>query len=174
MTQQKPNRSFDGLASSLTTTIHQPLSLPSNIDISDDSSQQQTYQNLGQINEHQMPVQNEIYANQEQIQQIQNSEGIYDNECVISAQLKTLAIGNKTNNSGPQSIENLNTYQCVKPPVAAKPSNLQQKIKALNNAGLSVSTVDKFIPPSANHDEPLKIIESDQDLYCNTKPLSMD
>lgn len=121
-----------------------------------------------------MPVQNEIYANQEQIQQIQNSEGIYDNECVISAQLKTLAFGNKTNNSGPQSIENVNTNQCVKPPVAAKPSNLQQKIKALNNAGLSVSTVEKFIPPSANHDEPLKIIENEQDLYCNTKPLSMD
>lgn len=51
ITQQKQNRSFDGLASSLTTTTQQPLSLPSNIDINDDSLQQQTYQNLSQINE---------------------------------------------------------------------------------------------------------------------------
>lgn len=57
--------------------------------------------------------------------------------------------------------------------ISVKSSNLQQKIKALNNAGLSVSAVEKFIPPSANidHDEPLKIIENEQDLYCNAKPM---
>lgn len=45
-----------------------------------------------------------------------------------------------------------------------KSTNLQEKIKALNNAGLSVSTVEKLKPLSL--DEPLKIIENN---YCNTK-----
>lgn len=138
--------------------------IPSNLNapIDDDPMQQQTYQNLREVNEH--VAQDEIYANQEQIQQNQSSEGIYDNECVISAQLKSLAVGKS--NLGQQSSE---TVATIKPPVAAKPSNLQQKIKALNNAGLSVATVEKFIPPSANHDEPLKIIENEKDLYSNTK-----
>lgn len=39
-----------------------------------------------------------------------------------------------------------------------KSSNLQEKIKALNEAGLSVSAVEKFIPPSIGL-EPLKITE---------------
>lgn len=50
--------------------------------------------------------------------------------------------------------------------LAVKSNSLQEKIKALNNAGLSVST-QKLKPPStSNMDEPLKIIENN---YCNTK-----
>lgn len=157
-------------------------------DNNDDLLQQQTYQNLSEIKEHAVqPIRDEIYANQEQIQQCQqNTEGIYDNDCMINAQMKMLAI-EKSNLTQitPNSTENSN-MQPIKPPVAAKPSNLQQKIKALNNAGLSVSTVDKFIPPptttvttagavgASNHNEPLKIIEDEQDLYCNTKANSME
>lgn len=42
--------------------------------------------------------------------------------------------------------------------ISVKSSNLQEKIKALNEAGLSVSAVEKFIPPCVGL-EPLKITE---------------
>lgn len=48
---------------------------------------------------------------------------------------------------------------------SVKSNILQEKIKALNQAGLSVSTVEK-LKPSTSLEEPFKIIESN---YCNTK-----
>lgn len=165
-------------------------SMNTTYDECDELQQQQTYQNLSEINEQAaQATQDDIYANQDQILQNQNVEGIYDNECIINAQnsaAKSMAITQQNDLNIQDHIANDHQCQSLKnsslppnkPPVAAKPSSLQAKIKALNNAGLSVSTVDKYIPPlpttttTANSDEPLKIIENEQELYCNTKTLS--
>lgn len=181
------------------------------VNFNEDYMEQQTYQNLCKSSEPPPPpfTADEIYVNQ--IEPIQTTEGIYDNECIVNAQLKNLNIDATIANSFANTSTTINhtnkiiaPVSSTKPPLAAKPgrcltfpvltlqlsrcglndiayafvisvksSNLQQKIKALNNAGLSVSAVEKFIPPSANfeHDEPLKIIENDSDLYFNTKPM---
>lgn len=149
----------------------------------DGFEQMQTYQNLSELAD---SVNAEIYANQEQIQQIHGSEGIYDNECVINAQLKSMSIENdEPINSQPNhsvatavsttSAGESSAAKVAKPPVAAKPTNVQQKIKAFNSGGFSLATTspaEKY-PPStvSSHDEPLKIIENESDLYCNTKAI---
>lgn len=123
---------------------------------SDDSYQimtRQTYENMSQM-QNQLPLQhnsppnsltqsyeqqsNDLYANQQ-------SGGIYDNECVINQQMKSLEMDGK----GPP-----------KPPVAAKPSNLQQKLKM--NARIVGCTKTDHV----GMEDTLKIVEDD--LYSNT------
>lgn len=155
-----------------------------------DESQQQTYQNLAQLNEQAVATtsNDDIYANQNQLFTTQ-TEGIYDNDCIITAQMKNAITPVKNaqpyepNVSETTSIDQcaaMRNYTSVqapnKPPIANKPSALQAKIKALNNAGLSVTTVDKYIPPLAATtqpltNEPLKIVENEPELYCNAKVL---
>ncbi len=123
---------------------------------SDDSYQimtRQTYENMSQM-QNQLPLQhtsppsslsqsyeqqsNDLYANQQ-------SGGIYDNECVINQQMKSLEMDAKL---GPP-----------KPPVAAKPSNLQQKLK-MNARIVGCAKTDHV-----GMEDTLKIVEDD--LYSN-------
>lgn len=124
---------------------------------SDDSYQimtRQTYENMSQM-QNQLPLQhtsppnsltqsyeqqsNDLYANQQ-------SGGIYDNECVINQQMKSLEIDSKSNQP--------------KPPVAVKPSNLQQKLK-MNARIVGCAKTDHV-----EMEDTLKIVEDD--LYSNT------
>lgn len=177
VTNQKTARSFDGMQQS---TSQQPFSpnMVSSTDDSFDQMQGQTYQNLSEINEvNNMQASNvEIYANQEQIHQIHGSEGIYDNDCIINAQLKSLSIesdasGNPITNHSVNAnaviAENITT-KCTnvpsKPPVAAKPSNIQQRIKALGFvAATSIEKCTASTVSNTIQDEPLKIIENETD-----------
>lgn len=145
----------------------------------ENDEQQQTYQNLAELNEQAIAAAStssheDIYANQNQIFHGQG-EGIYDNDCIITAQMKSAAATVKVAQPS-ESIISTAAAAPNKPPVAHKPSALQAKIQALNNAGLSVSSVDKYIPPLATasqpSNEPLKIVENEQELYSNTKILS--
>ncbi|XP_037032319.1 focal adhesion kinase 1 isoform X2 [Bradysia coprophila] len=123
---------------------------------SDDSYQimtRQTYENMSQM-QHQLPLQhsspptsltqsyeqqsNDLYANQQ-------SGGIYDNDCVINQQMKSLEMDAKA---------------APKPPVAAKPSNLQQKLK-MNARIVGCAKTDHV-----GMEDTLKIVEDD--LYSNT------
>lgn len=152
----------------------------------DELLQRQTYENMSQIQnkvtavinqnsppsslsmQHQQHQQYdcELYANQQQ----QQPDGLYDNECIINQQMKSLEIDNK-NNVIP-----------TKPPLAAKPPNLQQKLKALipinsrQSIECNTSTTSSNSSNSNNKngtdvsmimDEPLKIIEDEQELYSN-------
>lgn len=172
-----------------------------------DDGQQQTYQNLAQLNEQLIAAgastsNDDIFASQHQVFHQSQTEGIYDNDCIITAQMKTVAapVAEASNPKvvsqqyDPTAYDASSIDQCAstaaprnnlaqtsqppnKPPIAHKPSALQAKIQALNNAGLSVQTVDKYIPPMAatlqpTANEPLQIVENDQELYCNTKMLS--
>lgn len=123
---------------------------------SDDSYQimtRQTYENMSQM-QNQLPLQhnspptsltqsyeqqsNDLYANQQ-------SAGIYDNECVINQQMKSLEMDAKGS---------------PKPPVAAKPSNLQQKLK-MNARIVGCAKTDHV-----GMEDALKIVEDD--MYSNT------
>lgn len=125
---------------------------------SDDSYQimtRQTYENMSQM-QNQLPLQhtsppnsltqsyeqqsNDLYANQQ-------SGGIYDNECVINQQMKSLEMEKAP----------------PKPPVAAKPSNLQQKLK-MNARIVGCAKTDHV-----GVEDTLKIVEDD--LYSNTMSL---
>lgn len=90
----------------------------------------QTYQNLCKSSEQASPsFSDEIYVNQlEPI--INTTEGIYDNECIVNAQMKVLNIDSKIANS---SANTLSTHQSnkiappiasAKPPLAAKPGTI--------------------------------------------------
>ncbi|KAG4070105.1 hypothetical protein HA402_013348 [Bradysia odoriphaga] len=122
---------------------------------SDDSYQimtRQTYENMSQMQNH-LPLQhssppssltqsyeqqsNDLYANQQ-------SGGIYDND-VINQQMKSLEMDGKS---------------APKPPVAAKPSNLQQKLK-MNARIVGCAKTDHV-----GMEDTLKIVEDD--LYSNT------
>lgn len=161
---------------------------------------QQTYQNLSKPLKQPQTVatQEEIYANQKRVEAFIRTEGIYDNDCVLSQLKNHSNEENKLNSTvvGPSNI--VTSLPPTKPPLTTKPgkrltankfqnpisktfkiltfsisvksSNLQEKIKALNNAGLSVSAMEKLIPTSTSLGEPLKIIEDDKDIYSNTKP----
>lgn len=126
---------------------------------SDDSYQimtRQTYENMSQM-QNQLPLQhnspptsltqsyeqqsNDLYANQQ-------SAGIYDNECVINQQMKSLEMDTKP-----------------KPPVAAKPSNLQQKLK-MNARIVGCAKTDHV-----GMEDALKIVEDD--MYSNTMSLGV-
>lgn len=150
--------------------------------------QRQTYQNLSEIADQTSSIASpdtgsggeDIYANQQQFDQ----QGIYDNDCIISAQLNKLNVANDTCNYA-SAVDSIGTSPKLsplpppKPPVAAKPVNLQQKLKPnLNSVATSSSTTTA--PSSHANDgnvgattaansteESLKIVEHEQDLYCN-------
>lgn len=131
---------------------------------SDDSYQimtRQTYENMSQM-QNQLPLQhttsppaslthsyeqqsNDLYANQQS-----SGGGIYDNECVISQQMKGLELDGKV---------------APKPPVAAKPSNLQQKLK-MNARIVGCAKTDHV-----GMEDTLKIVEDD--LYSNTMAMGV-
>lgn len=144
--------------------------------------QRQTYQNLSDIVEHtasniapEMEGNGEdLYANQLQLDQ----QGIYDNDCVISAQLNKLNVTSDAANymGAVESIAapKLSPLPPAKPPVAAKPVNLQQKLKpnlATVMAAPSTQTSDcNAVANAANSvEDSLKIVEHEQDLYSNAK-----
>lgn len=91
--------------------------------------QQQTYQNLCKSSEQPPPsFIDEIYVNQ--IEPINTTEGIYDNECIVNAQLKGLNIDSKIANSFANTSSNVNQttkipppISSTKPPLAAKPGD---------------------------------------------------
>lgn len=149
----------------------------------------QTYQNMSNISEPQLESTSasssvfgtiggdeQIYANN------QPNSGIYDNECIINAQLNAHANDNSNQQSntanGSSPIETTATsakHQSqqqspaasieppAKPPVAVKPTNLQSKFKV----NLTTNIVEK----KSLIDEPLKIIEPEQELYCNSSAI---
>lgn len=127
-------------------TQQQPLSdVQHNQNIVSVQQQQQQFylqqnQDIQDTNHQQQSVTyvQEVYEDQQQFYSNQQS-GIYDNECVINQQLKNLELANK-----------------VKPQIASKPSNLNSKLKIGSNDNQN----------SLN--EPLKIIEDNNDLYSNT------
>lgn len=132
----------------------QPTAVSVSSPQSDDSYQimtRQTYENqlplqhsspptsLTQSYEHHQA--NDLYANQQL-----SGGGIYDNECVINQQMK--------------SLEMDAAKAAPKPPVAAKPSNLQQKLK-MNARIVGCAKTDHV-----GMEDTLKIVEDD--LYSNT------
>lgn len=152
---------------------------PQNYHQQDDMLQRQTYENMSQIQNKvsaaigqqnsppsSMAIQQqtqsydcELYANQQQ----QQSDKLYDNECVINHQMKSLEIDNTNNTmAGVPS----------KPPLAAKPSNLQQKLKSISvNSRQSIESngSSKNGTESTNVlDEQLKIVEDDREIYSNS------
>lgn len=149
---------------------------PQMTDSSYEMMAQQTYQNMTELNEqlasetHEIPIQltsstsDDFYVNQQQIQQQQEQiSGIYDNECIINAQLKKLNVTDGSNENDTTKSSSFST----KPPVAAKPTNLQQKLKPNTNSATGSTTSSSLNDKPL--DESLKIIENEQDLYCNTK-----
>lgn len=120
---------------------------------SQENNSLENYQNLQQVHNllsHSSPPsslnmsqsyeieQNNLYSNQQQI-------GIYDNECMINQQ-----------NSDSSKLSS------SKPIIAAKPLNITQKLKTNPVTNKFNNVNDKLL------DEPLKIIEDPNDLYCNT------
>lgn len=105
----------------------------------------------------------ELYSNQPLSPQC----GIYDNECVISQQMQSLSTVDEAADRGQQH------RTPPKPPVAVKPSNLQQKLKRgqLPLPKDIIAAVDTH-----GLDEPLRIVEDDMvgdqadgmQLYSNT------
>lgn len=105
---------------------------------------------------------NELYSNQPISPQPQC--GIYDNDCVILNQQSSNAVVDDHHRTPP------------KPPVAAKPSNLQQKLKR-GQLPLPKDVLPSTSPSDMHGlDEPLRIVEDDMvceqgddmQLYSNT------
>lgn len=124
-----------------------------------------TYQNLSTMVDQTLADDcgDELYANQQQINQ--QTSGIYDNECMMNAQLQNLSLNESANYVQP--IDSLLSQGVTpipppKPPVAAKPANLQQKLKS------NLSTVPLAAAAEKN-DDSLKIIEHEKDFYSNTR-----
>lgn len=105
---------------------------------------------------------------QQQQQIYSNQSGIYDNEAVISQQIKSLELGNNnnsSNNTAPPKKE------VIKPPPPIRSSGLVSKMRAnfQQQAAAASSEVTNGRTNGAVKDplsEPLKIIEDD--LYTNT------
>lgn len=111
------------------------------INYSDNCGEQQTYQNLCKSFE-QPPTSfiDEIYVNQIEPVTVNtvaatnttgSSEGIYDNECIVNAQLKNLHIDSRIANSFANTSSAVNPSNKVtppvsstKPPLAAKPGKI--------------------------------------------------
>lgn len=166
----------------LDTNVASHHFIASSADDSYEMMQRQTYQNLSDIVDRaasnvasDMEDNGEdLYANQLQLDQ----QGIYDNDCVISAQLNELNMTSDTANYV-EAVEciappKLSPLPPAKPPVAAKPINLQQKLKpnlATVVAASSAHTNDCIaIATAANSvEDSLKIVEHEQDLYSNAK-----
>lgn len=128
--------------------------------------QRQTYQNLSELADQTVSIAlpetddggEDLYANQQQLGQ----QGIYDNDCILSAQLNKLNVASDTSGyvSAVDSIATpkLSPLPPAKPPVAAKPVNLQQKLKP------NLSTIASAPPSQANAavnsaEDSLKIVE---------------
>lgn len=138
----------------------------------------QTYQNLSNITE--PPVEMASAAssswssgqNEQIYQNNQPNSGIYDNECVINAQTTTSNDSDQsqdvTNGSNIDHLTNLPLEPPAKPPVAAKPVNLQNRFKVALNSNIVSSGAPIITDKTPIIDDTLKIIEPEQDLYCNT------
>lgn len=161
-------------------SVRGPISqLETNVD-SYEQMQQQTYQNLSEIADQSASMgspemdgaSEDLYANQQQLDQ---QQGIYDNDCVISAQLNKLNVTNDTPSyvSAVDSIvtPKLSPLPPAKPPVAAKPVNLHQKLKSnLSTAAATPSAHSNDSSTVATSaEDSLKIVEHEQDLYSNAK-----
>lgn len=142
-------------------------------DDSGDLLSRQTYQNLSNISEPQAEVGSATSSSwptgpTEQIyQNNQPNSGIYDNECVINAQMTSSNDSDQsqdiTNGSANDHLTNIPPEPPAKPPVAAKPANLQSRFKvALNSNAPIIADKAPII------DDTLKIIEPEQDLYSNS------
>lgn len=146
-----------------------------------DMMQRQTYQNLSEITDqsasHVSPEMEdggeELYANQQQLDQ----QGIYDNDCMISTQLNKLNVAGDTPHyaSAVDSIvaPKISPLPPAKPPVAAKPVNLQQKLKANLATAVAAPSAhtnecNAVAAAAANSaEDSLKIVEHEHDLYSN-------
>lgn len=91
----------------------------------DETMEQQTYQNLCSISKNPVVLGNdETYVNKYQIEPLNKVENIYDNECIVSAQVNNFSVDTKneiipTTADNPLSIAV--PISSMKPPVAAKP-----------------------------------------------------
>lgn len=141
----------------------------------------QTYQNMSQIHgggqQNSPPTSLQIQSNYDQQQSDdlyanQPNCGIYDNECVISQQMRLQQIDENHHGGGPGGA------LPPKPPVAAKPSNLHQKLKITNRQWSGGNTIPSSsagngstgkLNDESTLNESLKIVEDDQDnqLYSN-------
>lgn len=98
----------------------------------DNCMEQQTYQNLCKSSEPPPPsYTDEIYVNQ--LEPINTTEGIYDNDCIVNAQLKGLNIDPKILNTFANTSSTVNQstkivpspqISSTKPPLAAKPGKI--------------------------------------------------
>lgn len=88
----------------------------------EDCVEQQAYQNLTEITENPLSIiRDEIYVNQEQIQPTQK---IYDNDSIVSAQLKSRSIDLKAIKESSKQSTKIESLTTTKPPVAVKPGKL--------------------------------------------------
>lgn len=137
---------FESLEMSLQNL--QTTTIPNDEHESIDPNDSQTYQNVSQI----MKTSS---INVDEQQNVSNQCGIYDNECDLNDDIDKM-------NFDIQPIDNntlsSNAFIPAKPPVAAKPINLQ-KLKANFSSSISTAAPNKNI-------DPLKIIETDDDT-CN-------
>lgn len=119
----------------------------------------QTYQNLSQMQQQQSNESHDQYSNEQC--------GIYDNESAIAQQMEHMDLESKhSTGNGPPS----------KPPVAAKPSNLQQKLRRQQLQQQQLGAKDSCIDTNAM-DDTLRIVEDDhyqeEQLYSNTSAADM-
>lgn len=129
-----------------------------------------TYQNLSKMVDQTLADKcgDELYANQQQINQ--QTLGIYDNECMINAQLQSLSLSESANYVQPIDsllLQSVTPIPPPKPPVAAKPANLQQKLKS------SISAVPLAVVAEKS-DDSLKIFEHEKDFYTNANLMKWD
>lgn len=103
------------------------------VNYNDDCSDQQTYQNLCKPSEQPPPsyTADEIYVNQIEPINTTTTEGIYDNDCIVNAQMKGLHIDSRIANSFANTSFTVNQANKVtppisstKPPLAAKPGKI--------------------------------------------------
>lgn len=132
------------------------------------------------------PQQQFNYQNDEQIYaNNQLNSGFYDNGCIINAQLSqptndsdtesNTINGNNTTDAADHAptvtsvnATNQRPEPPAKPPVAAKPVNLQNKFKAALNTNPVITNIPISMEKSSLIDEPLKIIETEQEMYGNS------
>lgn len=155
------------------------FSTPS-IDDNFEMSQQQTYQNLSEIADQMASLPSpsdanmateELYANQQQL----DAQNRYDTDGAISGQLNKMSVSNDATTSINNSVDSIAAPKLppAKPPVAAKPANLQQKLKAnLSSSSTHVNDGNAIASTANCAEDSLKIIEHEQDLYSNVNKLS--
>lgn len=142
----------------------QPVTLraPSAIDENYQVMTRQSYQNVDHSPSNSST---ELYSNQPMLSP-QPQCGIYDNECIINQQQQSTDVDDAERFAQQRTPP-------PKPPVAAKPSNLQQKLKR----GQLPLPKDMSAGDAHGLDEPLRIVEDemvcerpddDTQLYSNT------